>query len=211
MSIKFIIEVELVPGGLLVRICLAEEPSSVWELVLDLGESFLHLFTITVNCSLQRATFWSLINYLPESIKANFFVVNLENYGLLTWCVEFFRAFFFIFLILDNRFIKFILCWFFRVQVIFFLSISTKPCLTLFILLSFWSAAILSASCFILWFFRFSVSQYELLFKFLHLFEVCSATLLEKWVSIVLLRTIAVMHFFIHVYVWLWYFVLCVI
>ena len=128
MCIKFIVKVELVPGGLLIRICLAEEPSAVRELVLDLGESFLHLFAITVNCGLQRATFRSLINYLSESIKANLFVIDLENYGLLTWCVKFFRAFLLIFLILDYRLIKFIFCWFFWVQVIIFL-INAETCL----------------------------------------------------------------------------------
>ena len=56
MCIKLIVEVELVPGGLLIWI-IAEEASSVRELVLDLGKSFLHLFAITVNCGLQRATF----------------------------------------------------------------------------------------------------------------------------------------------------------
>ena len=57
MCIKFIIEVELVPRRLLVRICLAKEATPIWGKVLDLGESFLHLFAVRVNYGLQRATF----------------------------------------------------------------------------------------------------------------------------------------------------------
>ena len=157
MCIKFIVKVELVPCSLLIGICLAEEASSVWELVLDLCESFLHFFTITVYCSLQRATFWSLINNLSESIKANLFVVNLENYGLLTWCVEFFRALFFNFLILDYRLIKLLICWFLWVQVIIFLPIDAETRLSLFILLSFCRTPVLGSGCFIGRFFSFSV------------------------------------------------------
>ena len=102
MCIELVVEVELVPCRLLVRIGLTKEASTIWELVLDFGESFLHLFAVCVNDGLQGTTFWSLIYNFSERIKTDLFVVNLENYGLLAGRVELFWAFLFNLLILDN-------------------------------------------------------------------------------------------------------------